>query len=50
MNDKFMLIKKSIYIDLRDYNNVVILIINNVLFNIKIKVNTFLVKVIYRIV
>ena len=40
MNNGFMLTKESIYIDLRDHNIVIILIMNNVLL-IKIKVNTF---------
>ena len=42
-----MLIKESIYINLKNYNNV---IMNNILFNIKLKINTFFIKIIYRIV
>ena len=53
INNKFMLVKRLMvfYINLSDYSIVIIIIlaINNVLF-IKIKVNTFLVKVTYRIV
>ena len=51
MNNKSILTKESIYIDLSDHNIITIniLTINNVLL-IKIKINTFLVKMIYRIV
>ena len=50
MNNESLLIKESIYIDLKDHNNVIILIINNVLLNIKIKINIFFIKIIYYIV
>ena len=54
INDESMSAKRSIYIDLRDYNSVAIIILtamNNVLF-IRIKVNTFFVNLsmTYRIV
>ena len=53
INNKSLLIKELIYIDLRNYNNVIIIILtimNNVRFNIKIKINTFLVKITYFII
>ena len=50
MNNKFISTKESIHIDLKDHNNVIILIMNNVLFNIKIKINTFFIKITYHIV